>query len=65
MAKMPLVVALMLLPLYVLGVKGYVPPPTPVASSPSQNAELPVMVVQNEAHVLPVTPLKVRFPETI
>ena len=36
------------------------PPPPPVASSPSQRAALPVIVVQKLAHVVPVTPLKVK-----
>jgi hypothetical protein len=42
-----------------VGVKGYVPPPAPVASAPSQRSAEPVIVLQNEAHVEPVTPLNV------
>jgi hypothetical protein len=52
------VVACTSAPHEVEGVKGY-EPPAPVASSPSHNPAPPVMVVQNAAHVVPVTPLKV------
>jgi hypothetical protein len=39
-------------------------PPAPVASSPSQRPDPPVIAVQNEAQVEPVTLLKVRRPVT-